>query len=233
MIGNKKILAIIPARGGSKGLPGKNIRLLNGKPLIVHTIEAALKSKYIDKVIVSTDDSEIMNISKLYGAEVPFLRPKKLATDNSSSIDVVIHCIKWLQNNECKSYDYICLLQCTSPIRNVNHIDESIELLNDENIDSIVSLTEVEESPYWMKIIDNGRVKPLLQNNNEYTRRQDLPKVYKLNGAIYINSCNDILENKRLYSNEAMPFVMDLEHSMDIDTLEDFVCVENYLIKNV
>ena len=129
LIDGKTVLAIIPARGGSKGVPRKNIKNLCGKPLITWTIEEALKSKYIDRLVVSTEDEEIAEISRKHGAEIPFLRPIELAKDDTPGIEPLLHCIYWLKNNENYSPDYVCTLQCTSPFRNSKHIDEALELL--------------------------------------------------------------------------------------------------------
>ena len=148
MIDNKKILAIIPARGGSKRLPRKNILNLAGKPLIAWTIEAALGSKYIDDVIVSTDDNEISTVAKKYGAKVPFIRPDKFSSNHASSISVVLHAIEFFQKAD-ERYDYVVLLQPTSPLRTVKNIDESIELLQQKKCDAIVSVCNVDHSPLW------------------------------------------------------------------------------------
>ncbi|MBC8555357.1 MAG: acylneuraminate cytidylyltransferase family protein, partial [Candidatus Brocadiales bacterium] len=146
MINNKRILAIIPARGGSKRLPRKNILDLAGKPPIAWSIEAALGSKYIDRVIVSTDDEEIAGISRKYGADVPFMRPNKLATDESSSVDVVLHVINTLKEKGRES-EYIMLLQPTSPLRTMENIDEAVELLQSSSSDAVISVCEAEHSP--------------------------------------------------------------------------------------
>ena len=148
VINGKSVLVIIPARGGSKGVPKKNIKSLNGKPVISYTIEEAKKSKYIDRIVVSTDNKDIAEVSKNYGAEVPFLRPSELAKDDTPGIDPIIHCINWLKENEKYLPDYVCLLQCTSPFRRVQQIDEALERLIYENFDSLVSICESEVTPY-------------------------------------------------------------------------------------
>ena len=147
MIKGKTVLAVIPARGGSKRLPRKNCLLLQGKPLIVYSIEAAKESVYIDEVVVSTDDEEIASLARQAGASVPFLRPAELSTDEASSVDVVAHALNYYQVNEKKLFDYVVLLQPTSPLRTAAHINQALELLKEKKADAIVSVCEAEHSP--------------------------------------------------------------------------------------
>jgi len=226
MIDGKSVLAIIPARGGSKGVPRKNIKDLCGKPLIVWTIEQALKSKYIDRLIVSTEDKEIAEISRKHGAEVPFLRPIELAQDDTPGIEPLLHCINWLKNNENYYPDYVCTLQCTSPFRKSIHIDEALEKLIREKADSIIGVCESEISPYWMKNIENGRLVDFVNGSHKYTRRQDLPIVYRLNGAIYIGKTDILVNNRSWYTDNTLPYIMSQEDSIDIDTMMDFKLAE-------
>lgn len=230
MIGNKFVVAIIPARGGSKGIPRKNIKNLNGKPLIAYTIDEALKSKYIDRVIVSTEDLEIAEISKSFGAEVPFLRPKELAQDDTPGIEPIIHSINYLVNNENYNFDYVMCLQCTSPLRNSKQIDEAIDEIYKKDADSAVSVCESEVNPYWMKVIQDGKMLDFLNDNKFYARRQDLPIVYRLNGAIYLAKIEIILNKKSWYTNNTVPIIMDKISSIDIDDEIDFKFVE-FLLK--
>jgi CMP-N,N'-diacetyllegionaminic acid synthase len=216
------VLTIIPARGGSKGIPRKNIKVINGEPLIAYTIKEAKKSKYISRIIVSTEDEEIAQISKKYGGEVPFLRPMELAEDNTPGIDPVIHCIEWLRNNEEYVPDYICLLQCTSPFRTSMQIDEAIEKIINLKGDSLVSICESEVSPYWMKKVENGKMKDFLEEVPAFARRQDVPMVYRLNGAIYISKTEPLLKNRGWYTENTLPFIMDKISSVDIDDMMDF-----------
>jgi len=181
---DRKILAIIPARGGSKGLPRKNIRQLNGKPLIYYTIDEAMKSKFIDRVIVTTDDQEIAEISKKAGAEV-IIRPPALAQDESPVTDAIFHVI---DNIKGKKPDFIVLLQPTSPLREVNDIDGAIQLFLDGQCDSLMSVCQAEHSPYWYFNIKNGLMTPLFDEKFLKIRRQELPPSYRPNGAIYILS---------------------------------------------
>ena len=210
-------LAVIPARGGSKGIPKKNIQLIEGKPLIQYTIEEALKSKYIDRIIVSTDNVEIAEISKKGGAQVPFLRPKHLATDDSKVIDTIIHVIEELNRIGC-SYDYVVLLQPTSPLRKHWHIDEAIEKIVNENERGLVSVSEVKDHPILIRRMDEqGKLRNLLHMESTI-RRQDLPKYYKVNGAIYINKIDEQLNHTTSLNDNKLPYIMDQIYDLDIDT---------------
>ena len=230
LINNKTVLAIIPARGGSKGVPRKNIRTLCGKPLIAWTIEEALKCQYIDRLLVSTEDQEIAAVAKKYGAEVPFLRPEDLARDETPGIEPILHAINWLEEHEQFVPDLTCTLQCTSPFRIAGQISEALEKLLAGPYDSIVSVCESEVNPYWMKKIDDGKLKDFMQTAVKYTRRQDLPKVYLLNGALYIAWTSLLVKNKSWYTEKTIPYVMDRVSSLDIDDLFDFKIAE-YLMK--
>ena len=227
---DKRILAIIPARGGSKGLTRKNVKDLVQKPLIAYTIESAKNSKYLDRIIVSTDDDEISSVSKSYGAEVPFIRPIELAQDDTPGIEPILHCLNWLLIEQDYVPDYVCVLQCTSPLRNNHQIDEAIEEIFEKNADSIISVYESDKSPYWMKKIENGKLKSFLYKNKDYTRRQDIPKTYMLNGAIYICKTKLLIKNRSWYSENTIPYIMDKNTSVDIDDINDFRFVE-YLMK--
>ncbi|KAB2946572.1 MAG: acylneuraminate cytidylyltransferase [Candidatus Methanoperedens nitroreducens] len=231
MINNKKIIAIIPARGGSKGLPGKNIRSLAGKPLIAWTIDKAKKSKYIDKVIVSTEDNEIAEISRKYGAEVPVLRPEELAKDDSPTIDAIMHIINWFESKE-EYFDIIILLEPTSPLRKENDIDNAVELFI-ENIDhagSLVSVGEVHmENPHITKKIENGYVKPLIEIGKNLYQRQQLPKVYFPYGVIYLALTIALKKNKTFYLERTIPYFIERWQNYEIDDIYDFICIEAIL----
>jgi len=218
MYKNKTFLAIIPARGGSKRLPRKNILDLNGKPLIAYSIEASLNSKYIDKVIVSSDDNEILDIAKKYGART-IKRPNYLATDTATSFDVIKHTI---ENSE--KYDYIILLQPTSPLRNSKHIDKAIELLENKNANAIVSVCEMDHSPLWSNTLDDTlSMGDFLRNDVLNKRSQDLETYYRLNGAIYIYKTDKLLEENRLFFEDGIyAYKMDRKSSIDIDEELDF-----------
>ncbi|WP_238883204.1 cytidylyltransferase domain-containing protein [Clostridium sp. YIM B02551] len=226
MIENKSILAIIPARGGSKGIPRKNIKMLDNKPLIAYTIEEAKKSKYIDRVIVSTEDNEIAEIAKKYGAEVPFLRPEELSKDDTPGIEPIIHCLDWFEESQNFTPEYTICLQCTSPFRKSEHIDEAIEKLINNDGDSIVSICESEISPFWMKKIENNKMVDFLEKSEFYARRQDVPKVYQLNGAIYITNTQLLREIRNWYTDNTLPYIMNKESSLDIDDILDFKFAE-------
>lgn len=221
-----KILAIIPARGGSKGVPRKNIRDLAGKPLIAWTIEEAKKSKYIDRLILSSEDDEIIEVAIQYGCEVPFKRPVELAKDDTPGIAPVLHAIE-----QCPGYDYVVLLQPTSPLRTVEDIDGCIEKLIACDADFCVSVTEPEKSPYWMYTIEHEKMVPLLPQNELITRRQNLPKCYALNGAIYIGKIQALLCSKSFLEEGTIGYTMVQKNSYDIDTEVDFLICQ-YLIRN-
>ena len=216
---NKTFLAIIPARGGSKRLPRKNLLDLCGKPLIAWSIEAALKSKYISKVIVSSDDEEILNIAKEYKADF-IKRPDELASDTATTFDALKHTL-----GNVGKYDYVVLLQPTSPLRSEKHIDEAIELLEEKSADAIISVCEMEHSPLWCNILDeNLDMSNFLRDEVLNKRSQDLPKYYRLNGAIYICKTEELLENKGFFIRENIfAFKMNKENSIDIDEEIDFI----------
>lgn len=221
-----KILAIIPARGGSQGVPRKNIKILAGRPLIAYTINAALESKHHPRVVVSTDDERIAEIAREIGAEVPFMRPSHLAQNDTPMLPVLQHTIEHLKKDGYNP-DIIAVLQPTSPLRTSEHIDQAISILVSTGADSVVSLCEAEHSPYWMKKIDRaGRVTPFLDIEKEYNRRQELPKVYRLNGAIFITHPNIIMNEGRLLGDDTRAYIMELEDSIDIDTEFDFRVAE-------
>jgi len=219
-----KVVAIIPARGGSKGVPRKNIRVLAGKPLIAYTIEAAKKSRYIDHVAVSTDDEEIAMISEGYGAEI-IKRPKEYATDHSLTIDVILHAI-----DEFKKHGYIpdgiATLQPTSPLRTSGDIDAASEIFINSDCTSVISVCETKHSPYWMFTIENGYLNPLFDRDNFNMRRQDLKKIYQPNGAIYMSTPKNLKKFHGFYPNEILPYIMKQENSVDIDTHLDLKLVE-------
>ena len=231
MYNNKKILAIIPARGGSKGIADKNIMPICGKPLIAYTIDAGLKSKYIDEIIVSTDSHAIREVAAMYGANVPFLRPEELSNDGASSIDVVLHVIDFYKNNN-KTFDYVVLLQPTSPLRTSQHIDGAIEKLLNSNETSLVSVCEADQSPILMRNIENDKLKEVISFEGKNLRRQDLPTFYILNGALYINSTDMLAHQNKFVCENTIPYVMDKESSVDIDTMLDAKLVELIIKEN-
>ncbi len=232
MIGNKRLLAIIPARGGSKRLPRKNILDLAGKPLIAWTIEAALKSMYIDRVVVSTDNDEIASISKKHGADVPFMRPAEMALDETTSIDTVLHTINTLESLGDK-YDVMILLQPTSPLREVSDIDNSIFQLYERGDKSVVSVCEVEHSPLWANTLpEDHSMDDFLSDEVINRRSQDFPVYYRLNGALYV-VCIKILLTMReptlLLKESCSAYIMPKERSIDVDTKLDLLYARFYI----
>jgi CMP-N-acetylneuraminic acid synthetase len=219
MYKGKTFFAIIPARGGSKRLPRKNILNLAGKPLIAWTIEAAQKSKYIDRIIVSTDDLETEAIAVSWGAEV-IKRPAALATDTSTSVDVVLHAISQVN----AAYDYVLLLQPTSPLRNKSHIDSAIELLLGKSADAIISVSEAEHNPLWCNTIPrDGSMHSFLKEKLINKRSQDLPKYYRVNGAIYLCDSERVFRERSLFiKDNVFAYIMDRTSSVDIDEQFDF-----------
>ena len=214
---NKTFLVIIPARGGSKRLPRKNVLNLHGKPLIAYSIEAGLKSKYIDKVIVTSDDDEILTISERYGADT-IKRPDELASDTATTFDAIKHAME-----NCERYDYIILLQPTSPLRNEKHIDEAIELLESKNADAVVSVCEMDHSPLWSNTLnDSLSMSDFLKDEVVNKRSQDLEKYYRLNGAIYICNIKKFLKEESFFlKDKIFAYKMDREKSIDIDEVID------------
>ncbi len=219
MINKKSILAIIPARGGSKRLPRKNTLPINGKPLIYWTIKAALKSQYIDKIVISSDDHEVKKLSSFYN--VDFIdRPKELSLDDSTTISVVMHAFEKLG----AKYDYIILLQPTSPLRNSRHIDEAISLLNKKRSDAIISVCEVGHPPIFTnKIPLDGSMEKFITNEMKNKRTQDFPQFYKINGAIYICCINRLFKEETFFiKDNIFSYIMSKEKSIDIDDEFDF-----------
>jgi N-acylneuraminate cytidylyltransferase len=223
VIAGNKVLAIIPARGGSKGVPRKNIRLLAGKPLIAWTIEEAKKSKYIDRLILSSEDDEIMQVAGDYGCEVPFKRPIELAQDDTPGVEPIIHALHTLKGR----YDYVVMLQPTSPLRTAADIDECMEKCAASDAPACVSVSEVEQSPYWMYRLDKKmRMLPLINSGTLISRRQDLPPVYILNGAVYVARSEYLLTQKSFITDETVGYEMPLKKSLDIDNEYDLKLAE-------
>lgn len=220
MYKDKKILGIIPARSGSKGIKDKNIKPLLGEPLIKYTIDAALNSNMIDDLIVSTDSKTYANISKELGAKVPFLREDYLASDEAKTSDVIIDILEKINED----YDYFILLQPTSPLRNENHIKEAIKLGVDSECDSVVSVCEVDHSPMIMNTLDEDL--SLFNFIKSSNRRQDNEKFYRINGAIYISKVNHYKKTKDFYLENSKAYIMDRRDSIDIDDILDFQIAE-------
>jgi len=231
MYQNKTFLAIIPARGGSKGLPGKNIRELCGKPLITWSIEAGLQSIVIDEVVVSTDSIEIAEISKNCGASAPFLRPCELASDTATTIDAVKHTIDYYKNNFNKTYDYIVLLEPTSPLRDKNDLDEMIRKIValDDDFDAIVSIGEVHEHPSIMKQLDGNIIQAYCAELAMAGRRQDNQPAYFPYGVAYIVKTKTLLEEKTFYPARTTHHIIKRYQCYEIDDIYDFLAIENIM----
>ena len=223
MIDGKSVLAIIPARGGSKGLPRKNIKELCGKPLIAWSIKEAKCCNNIDRIIVSTDDENIADVAKKYGAEVPFIRPAELANDAALIIDVIFHVINWLKEHEDYRPEYILLLQPTSPLRSSEDIDGAIRMLKDKNARAIVSVCKTDHHPLWSNTLpENGNMKNFIRPDILNKRRQDLPVFCRLNGAIYLADKDYLHECNGFLGPNTFAYNMPKECSVDIDSDLDF-----------
>lgn len=227
MYAGDRILALIPARGGSKGIKNKNITNLAGKPLISYSIEAALNSSYIDRTVVTTDSEAIAKVSLSYGADVPFLRPLELARDTSKTIDAVLHAIDMLKA-QGEEFDVLVLLQPTQPLRSTRDIDESIECFFSNGGLPLTSVSPVNDHPLLIRSINGaGKLAPLLALNST-CRRQDMPEFYNVNGCIYINKISELSVDTS-FNDNMIPFIMAKERSVDIDEHVDLVLAEYYL----
>lgn len=223
-------IAIIPARGGSKRLPGKNIKLLGDKPLIAWTIEAAIKSNVFDHVFVSTDSEEIASVSRDYGAKVPFLRPAELASDTATTNDVVTHLISWFEKEYSQEVYNIAILQPTSPFRNAEHIIEAFEEMKTKQAKAIVSVCQLEHPiQFCNQLGDDGSMAGFIEPS-DMKRTQDLDLMYRLNGAIYVFDKKYVGKMNELYSVGTYAYIMEPRLSIDIDTEDDFKLAE-FLIK--
>jgi len=217
-----KVLALIPARGGSRRLPGKNLLKLCGEPMTVWSIKAAQQSKYVDRIVVSTDSDEISEVARAAGADVPFMRPNYLASDTASSLDVVKHALNEL-NKKGQCYEFIVLLQPTSPLRTSKHIDESFELLQSKDADAIVGVTELDHPIELTNSLPDDLSMKGFFTTDSHLRSQNFPKRYRVNGAIYLVRVESLIkENTIFLSDRIYAYKMDREVSVDIDTPYDF-----------
>lgn len=227
-----EILALIPARGGSKRIPQKNIKIFSGNPLLAYTVKASLNSSLLTRVVLTTDDEEIRKIGLSMGLEAPFLRPKELAEDDTPSLPVIMHAVKFLEENENYRPDIIVILQTTSPLRTSTHIDDAVKIFLESKADSLVSVTEVPHNmnPYSvMKLQKNGTIKPFLKYDENNNLSQKKPVFYARNGAaIYICTYNCLLKKKSLYGEKIVPFFMSKEESFDIDDDVDWKIAEYF-----
>ena len=227
----KKIIAIIFARGGSKGVKEKNIKLINNKPLIAYTIQTALQSKYIDKIYVSTDCDKIASVSKMYGAEIPFKRPSYLAEDNSAELDSWKHSVQYFKNIDNKDFTVI-VLPCVTPLKTTQNIDDAIELYQNSTSDLIYTCMESYRNPYFNMVKKNEEVIELFMGKHMYNRRQDAPEVYDLTPAVLITDSKYIEKCNNLFEGNVKPFIITKEEGVDIDDNYDFQLAELLINKN-
>jgi CMP-N,N'-diacetyllegionaminic acid synthase len=226
-----KILCIIPARGGSKGVPGKNIKLLGGKPLLAYTSEMALQSKLLTEVIVSTEDAQIIEVARSLGLKVPFIRPLELAQDSTPTIDVIIHALEWYQKKGVV-FDAICLLQVTSPFRTLAFLDQAITTFIAKGCDSLVSVQKVphEYNPHWVfEENSEGNLQLATGENEIISRRQELPVAYHRDGSIYITKTEVLLTAHSLYGKSISFIESDPDFYVNIDTLQDWEKAEEMI----
>lgn len=229
MINGKRVIAIIPARSGSKGLPGKNIKMLHGRPLLGWPILAAKNSKYVDKVIVSTDSEKFAEIARMQGAEVPFLRPEELSGDTAKSIDVVFHALDFFRSNGEK-FSYVVLLEPTSPMTEASDLDSALVRLekNSGGALSIVGISKVEAThPAFDVCLDNtGKIIPYLHELGESVRRQELKPLYFFDGSLYISRVEALYQKKTFYHDATLGYVTPRWKALEIDSLFDLLCAE-------
>lgn len=229
-----KILCTICARGGSKGVLGKNIKNLNGKPLIAYTIETAQKWNKADKIVVSTDSLEIAEIAQRYNVKVPFLRPLELATDNAGKMDAIRHAVNFFER-EGEYYDIIVDLDVTSPLRTIEDLDGALTIFLENDVNNVYSVCEARRNPYFnmVELQENGRVKLCKSFDKTILSRQTAPKVYDMNASIYIYKRDFIKNSNICHSDNTMPYIMPPERSIDIDSELDFEIVEFLMKKGV
>jgi CMP-N,N'-diacetyllegionaminic acid synthase len=226
------VLAVIPARGGSKGIKDKNIRPLAGKPLIAFSIEAAKSSELLGDFLVSTDSKRIAEIARSLGAPVPFLRPASLAQDSSPTVDTLIHAVEWYEREKGRRVDAVAILQPTAPLRLGSDIDAALQIFFEGKARSLFScFQETSSHPLVMYIEAEGLLKPLLSDHDAVVRRQDFPPVYVRNGAIYIASRELVIDERRIRDDRSMLYLMPRERSVNIDELDDFEEAERALAK--
>ncbi|GGG27975.1 hypothetical protein GCM10011344_30960 [Dokdonia pacifica] len=228
-----KVLGLIPARGGSKGIPGKNKKMLGGKPLLQYTVEAGLKASQLDTLIFSSEDEELMALARDLGVSVPFARPQELAEDTSGSLGVVQHALRYMQT-QGKAYDAVCLLQVTNPFRSAGMIDEAVSAFAKANTDSLVSVLKVphEYNPHWVfEATEDGKLNIATGEKEIIKRRQDLPDAYIRDGAIYITKSEVLLEQNSLYGSSISYIESDPEWHVNIDTMEDWKLAEELVKK--
>ena len=235
-----EVLGLIPARGGSKGIKNKNIQIINGKPLIAYTIEQALKSN-INRVIVASDDENIIKIAKKYGAECPFVRPKKISGSNSHAFEIYKYTINWLKKNENYVPDILCVMLCTTPFRKVSSINSSLKKLRTKKFDWVFSINEMEHHPYRAMVKKKKLIRSFfnIPNKKIWLNRQELPEIYRFNGGIFATFIENILKHKE-YNIDNIKFkntrvgyeIMTKKEALDIDDPIDLEFVRYLMEKN-
>ena len=225
-----RVLGLIPARGGSKGVPGKNTRLLAGKSLIERAFDCARASDILDRIIISTDEPTIADHARALGLDVPFMRPNRWASDTSPMIDVAIHACDALRAKEGYQADALLLLQPTSPLRKPSHIRRAIRMLQDnDSVCSVVPLPKDLCPHYLMKIRDDGYLDYFMSDGPKYTRRQDVPQAYKRDGTIFLTRTSVIIEQRSFYGSRSLPMLIDLSESLNIDSPDEWAVAETIL----
>lgn len=226
------VLGVIVARGGSKGLPGKNLRPLDGRPLVVHTIEAALECAALTRTVLSTEDPAILAAGRAAGCPAPFVRPPELAGDRSSTVDVALHAVDWLARHEGFAADVVVLLPATAPLRRAEHILGALEALRDDDgAEAVVAVTEPDYPPYWMLTAADGRLQWLFPEGAAVDHRQDLPRAYRPNGSIYAIHVPVLRAQRTFYPRATAPYVMPRESSVNIDSEMDVALAEVLLAR--
>jgi len=224
------VLGVIVARGGSKGLPGKNLRPLDGKPLVVHTIEAALACPALDRTVLSSEDPDILAAGRQAGCPAPFVRPVELAGDRSSTVDAAIHAVDWLAEHEGFAADVVVLLPATAPLRRAEHIRGALDALRDDaGAEAVVAVTEPDYPPYWMLAEENRRLRWLFPEGAAADHRQDLPKAYRPNGSIYAIHVPVLRAQRTFYPRVTAPYRMPREASVNVDSELDFLMATHLL----
>jgi CMP-N,N'-diacetyllegionaminic acid synthase len=227
-----RVLGLVVARGGSKGLPRKNVLPLGGRPLIAWTVDAARGARALTRSIVSSEDAEILARAREAGGEAPFVRPAAFATDTASSLDVALHAVDWLAEHERWQTDVLVLLPATAPLRRAHHIDAAVAtLLADAAVEAVVAVTEADYPPYWMLTEKHGRLTWLFPEGGRVDRRQDLPTAFRPNGSIYAVRATALREQRTFYPRATAPYVMLREESVNIDAPMDFTLAELLLAR--
>jgi len=226
MVNNHTFLCLILARGGSKGLPNKNIQPLLGKPLIYYTIKAVVEANIFDRIIISTDSEAIAQTAKHFGIEVPFMRPEELARDTSLALDAIVHGLKWVEKHD-KRYDFVQYIFPTSPLRTAEDIQNGVKVLFEKNADMVLSVSETSHPMWWANVLPSDHsLKGFVKSEYRFKNRQSLPATYNINGSIYVAKWEVFFEKKDWYEQNTFAYIMPKERSVDIDSCLDFKFAE-------